>query len=270
MPNFDREKDKINLYLDALVCITGLTWIICMTIVILLCIYDPTSLVFFGAWIPPKYYSFFPTGVLICIHHAYFCYVAGVNAAITLGFCETYFVYVTVIFTNELKLSKSPRFYRTLDTLRNDPNNLRHIYRCFQLLNANAMYITGKYLFAGHVLCLIIPVLCNFILIHYWANLGLLAKVPVMLGLPTSMGYWTVVLQFAKYLFVRSTKLLNSWNGKCWGSKKETSVMNKFRKSCRPVIIHWNKNLVLGRMTQFNYIKGVLRGTGKVLLAAKK
>ncbi len=220
MPNFDKENDKLNLYFDAMVLITGLTWIGLSVVINLLCIYDPTSLFFFGAWIPPKYYSFFPIGLLICMHHCYFCFVAGVNAAITICFCETYFVYVTVVFTNELKLGYEKSRYRTSDNLRNDPNNLRHIYRCFQILNANAMCVTGIFIAVTHALCIILPVMCNFILIHYWNSLSLLANVPVKLGLPISMGWWTFVLQLGKYLFVRSNKILNSWNLKSWGSKK--------------------------------------------------
>ncbi len=105
----------------------------------------------------------------------------------------------------------------------------------------------------AHALCTYIPVLCNFILIHYWDSLGPLTRVSVMLVLPVSMGYWAIVLQFGKYLFVRSNKVLNSWNRKCWGSTKETRVMKKFRKSCTPVVIHSGKKLMFGRMTQFNY-----------------
>ncbi len=139
MPSFNREKDKLNLYLDALVCITGITWITITIVVTLLCIYDPTSLVFFGAWIPLKYFSFFPTGCLKCIHHGYYCFVAVVSAAITCCFWETYCVYVRVIFTSELKLNNKKGVYRTSDHLRTDSNSLRHVYRCLQIQNANAM-----------------------------------------------------------------------------------------------------------------------------------
>ncbi len=247
----------------------GVTWVGLVFVVFLLCVYDPTGVIFLGVWIPHRYYSFFPFGLLVCFFHGYFGYIFALNAIMVVGFCELYMFYLTVIFTKELKLGQGRSKYRSLDILRTKSENLRHIYRCFQIINSNAMCFMGRFMAISHALCTIVPVLCNFILIRYWNTLDTLSKCPVIFGIPVALGYWTFVLQIGKYLFVRSHKILNSWKKHAWEDKMERKVMGKFVKSCRPVVLCWNKSLVFARITQFNYIKCIMRATFKVLLATR-
>ncbi len=120
------------------------------------------------------------------------------------------------------------------------------------------MCFIGQFVAFTHALMIVIPVLCIFVLFRYWNALSTLGKGPVVLGFPLTFGFWTFVLQLGKYLFVRSNNGLVSWSRKTWNSRLENKIMGKFRKSCRPVVLCWGKALVLARITQFNYIKGIM------------
>lgn len=45
--------------------------------------------------------------------------------------------------------------------------------------------------------------------------------------------------------------------------------MRKFSKSCKPVVICYCKSLVVGRITQFNYTKGIMLGVLKVCVTLR-
>ncbi len=269
MLDFDEEKSKINFYMDAVLVLIADTWINVASLVTLLCLYDPRGPMFLGAWLSEEYYSFFPFGILVIMFHATICMYTAVSVSICLYFIVTYLYYVSIFFCKELKLGSSPVSYRTSNLLR-EPSNLRHIYRCFQVLNANAMGFLGPFFAVTHTLCVITPVLCSSILIKYWNIMDMLTKGPIILSLVVSMGYWMFVLQIGKYLFVRSKKVLGSWDRKIWKHGIENKVMRRFRKSCRPVVICWGKSFVLKRITQFNYVKGIFRSTFKLLLTSKR
>ncbi len=269
MPDFDTNRNRLNWFMDGMILFTGTCWIGMALIMSLLCLYDPTGIIFFGAWIPKNYYSFFPIGLLIWLHHTWFVFVASLNGALTFGFILAYMFYVTVIFTNELRLGNKQSKYKALNKLRDNSENLTHIYRCFQILNANTMCFIGQFVAFTHALLIVTPVWCIFVLFRYWNVLSVLTKGPMILGFPLSMGFWTFVLQLGKYLFVGSNKIMVSWSRAVYNDSKERKIMKSFRKSCRPVVICWGKNLVLGRMTQFNYIKGIMRGTFKILVTSK-
>lgn len=66
----------------------------------------------------------------------------------------------------------------------------------------------------------------------------------MILGFPLNTGFWIFVLQLEKYLLATD--------------ELENKVMRKFSKSCKPVVICYGKILVVGRITQFNYIKGIM------------
>lgn len=108
-----------------------------------------------------------------------------------------------------------------------------------------------------------------FVMFRYWNVLSILGKGPMILGLPLSMGFWTLVLQLGKYLLVGSNKIMVSWSCTAYTDCKERKVMKVIRKSCKPVAISWVTSLVLGRMTQFNYLKGIMWGTFKFLVTSK-
>lgn len=110
--------------------------------------------------------------------------------------------YVTVVFTKELRLGNKLSSCRTFSCLREKPENLKHIYRCFHILNAKTMWFIRKFVASSHGLYMIVQVWCIFVLFRYCKALSKLDKGPMLLGFPLNTGFWIFVLQLVKYLLV--------------------------------------------------------------------
>lgn len=243
----------------------GCCWTCSLIFLMILCVYDPRSIIFLGALIPEKYYTYFPWGILVTIFHFYMMIVLALNTIVAVGFGLVYAVYLTEMLTKELRMGQ--KYYRTLDSLRK-PANVIKVYRSFQILHCNG-YFLGIFVLLGHGLCVIAPILCNFILIEYWNQLQPLSKVPMLLCIPSTMGFWAMVLHQGKLLFVRGNKILWSWRSHNWGRRRDNKIMERFRWSCWPIVLRHGNQIVLARITQFNYFKGIIRGILRALLTVK-
>lgn len=266
MPTFNPESCRFNKTIDILIFSLCASTIAMFSAIILVLVYDPTSLIFLGALLPKQYYSYFPTGIIIVLFHTYFIICGCLNMMFVLGCGLLYALYTTAILTKELDFSK--KRYRTLDRLRNS-ENLQIVYRGFQILNANMLSFVGPVVLVGHGVCAILPMFCNFILIRYWDILDAISITSVSIMGIFPLGFWTLVLQFGKYLFVRGNKTLGSWNRQSWGNLRENKIMKRFGRSCRLVLLRYGNQLVIGRMTQFVFVKAIMRGTFKSLLTIK-
>lgn len=264
MPKFNPNRSRLNMWIDAFVLFYSLSCFTVGFLVTLYCLFDPRAAVFLGALIPLQYYSYLIMAIIATLFHGYMMIVLELSVALTGSIVIFILWYLTVILTKELRLGRTS--YKTLNTLR-EQDNLRIIYRSFQILNENAMCFIGPYITMFHCLFVLFPALCNFLLIRYWHDLDLLCKLPLLTGCFLVTGFWLLVLQLGKYLWVRGNRILTSWSRTSWsGSNTEMKIMRKFTKSCRPILIFHGKQLVVGRMTQFFYFKAVTRGTFRALL----
>lgn len=75
--------------------------------------------------------------------------------------CFDIFVLRFNTFDKKLRVRSSLAAYRTTNSWR-QPNNLRHIYRCSQILNANAIGFMGPCFAINYSLHVWTPVLCIF------------------------------------------------------------------------------------------------------------
>lgn len=258
MPNIDVNASKFSTVLHRLMKLTTALGAFMSIFAILFCIYDPRAAIFLADWIPLKYYTYFPIGISFVLFHSYLIICLGLNFVIIANLFFAYLYSVTVFYTQELVLGR--KRYETLNTLRSNPENLRHVFRCFQILNSNIMSWVGIFLTFFYSVSLVLPTLGNFVLITYWNDLFIAGKLSIACSSWGAFTFWTAALQFGKYLYVRGYKILRSWKGARWGSKKDTRIMNRFRKSCRPVLIQNGSLLVFARITQFKrYERGYSR-----------
>ncbi len=266
MPAFDPESSKLNKNMEILIYAFSTSVLFTFLCGIALLIYDPTSVVFFGALVPSQYYSYFPVGTIVIVYHTFYLFLTCFNLIYTIVIFGIFVLYVTVFLTKEMNMSRNR--YKTLDILR-EPENLRIVYRAFQVLFANMICFLGPFISLAHGFCVIGPIFCNFLLIRYWGNLEPVNKLFVVLLAIILFSFWTFVLQLGKYLFVRGNKILGSWKRKRWGNEIERKVMKRFHKSCRLILIRCGNQLVFVRITQFNFVKAILRGTFRSLLTSK-
>ncbi len=266
IPAFDTESSKLNKNMEVVLYVFSVSVLFTFLCTIALLIYDPTSVIFFGALIPPKYYAYFPVGILAILYHTFYLFVLCFNLIYTMTIILVFLLYVTILLTKEMSLSRNK--YKTLDILR-QPENLRVAYRAFQVLFANFVCFIGPFVSLAHAFSVCLPIFCNFFLIRYWGNLNLISKLFAIMIALILFSVWTFVLQLGKYLFVRGNKIVGSWKRQRWENKIEEKVMERFQKSYRLVLIRCGNQLVLGRITQFNFVKSIMRGTFRSLLTSK-
>lgn len=257
------KRDKFNFAMEKLVFGNSGSWIITGLAAFLICIYFPRSLHFLGAIVPDKYYVYFPIGLLTTVFHIYVLAIMFVNVITLVCMNLTFTLYLTFLLTNELRFGQTQ--YITSEKLRK-PVKLRHAYRSFQVLMANMLCFHGQHLYIIYLFCTILPVFCICILIRYGNYLQMLSWALIMCMVALSVGVYILLLQLGKYLFIRGNKVLRSWQNKNWNSTLETKIMNRFKRSCRLVLIRHGNLLVLGRMTQFLYVKNMMRMIFKVLV----
>ena len=62
-------------------------------------------------------------------------------------------------------------------------------------------------------------------------------------------------------------KVLESWKYHDWGNKRDKKLMGKFRKSCKPLTLHYQKIYTVKRLTVLKFLRGLTRAIMRVLLA---
>lgn len=264
MPGTDPNSSKFSLILDIIILIICILLISLISCLMIFCAYEPRAIIFLAAWMPKQHYTYFPVGFLAFLFHGYLLICLGFNMCVSGCLFTIYLYCITMFYTKELVLGHSR--YKTLKVLRSNSENLRTIFRAFQLLHSNVMCILGIFLVYLHSVFMVVPIFGNFLLITYWDDLHLLEKTSIGITVWGGFLFWASVLEFCKYVWVRSHKILWSWNGVGWGKAKETKIMKLFRKSCKPVLIRNGNMLVMGRITQLKYLKGVVRGLFRSLL----
>jgi len=77
------------------------------------------------------------------------------------------------------------------------------------------------------------------------------------------------VLEFGRFLFCRGTKVIKSWKVDEKNYQGESKVMKKFARSCKPIVLSYGKQFVVGRVSVLVFFRGIVRGTFRALLATK-
>lgn len=264
VPHFDPEKSKYNLVLEVLLVVLAVNYFGLGVLVTLLVGYDPRAVTFLGRLIPEIYF-FAPVKLLVVFLHAYVV-VIGVMACGTLACLGTvYGFYVTLILSKELRIKNNCTTYLTTEKLRRTPN-LRLIYRSFQLVHQNFMCFLGIYIVILNASVVVSVVFTNFVLLRYWSDQHTIMRV---LGLGYTLMFiliWTAILQLGKLLFLKGNKVVNSWRGRDWGNVVENRIMKRFKISCKPILLSYGRQFVIGRQSILVFYRCVTRGTVRALL----
>lgn len=246
-----------------LVVLTGGLWFFYL----LYYFYDPQSVIFVGALIPLKFFSF-PVAFVAFIFHCYVWTVICTGIVLIVGVCTTYIVYITLLLNKELRLGRKK--YKTNNKLR-IASNLRTVYRSLQILHQYILLNChlGLYLVYLNWFLVFVPVYVTFVLIAYWKNLGVYVKVPLLVGDILAIGYWTFILQVGCFLYIGSNKVLRSWRMNDWGFVEHNKYMHKFNRSCTPILLCYGRQFVIGRKSIITYYRGITRGTFRALLTTR-
>lgn len=196
------------------------------------------------------------------------CYITTIlftNITIQGVLVLIYLVYISRFLTQEMCLGLTS--YRTDCKLRIS-GNLRIVYRSFQILHEYIMRSYELFLVACNGVYMYAVIYFNFTLIRYWSELHPASKMLLLFSSIGIIGFWLAVLELGRRFFVGGKKLLQSWKGRKW--EGSNIIMKKFVCSCRPILVSYGKQFVVGSFCVLNYFRGVVRGTQRVLLASKR
>ncbi|CAL8121027.1 unnamed protein product [Orchesella dallaii] len=250
---------EITFYIMALLAL------VFFLLIVLYIIYDPRGIVFLGDLIPEQHFNIF-VRVFVIIYHVHVNFML-LFASLLFGYgVILYAFYVTPILIRELRIGRGN--YKMSDNLRRS-ENIRHVFRSIQILQANALCSLGLFALVANASIMMTSLYVNFVLIRYWEMLEMLSSTQLLIAAGVLMGFWTFVLELGRLLFVHGNKVLGSWKGDKWGSPKENKLMKKFQRSCKPIIFCYGKQFVIGRANVLGFFRGVSRGMFRALLMTK-
>lgn len=257
---------KINRYLEQVLTANCITFLFVTLLAAILCFHNPRGFTFLGALIPIKIYSFVPYGLIVVLFHAYLISVIALNLVVTTSLLIVILLHFTLLITQEIRLGK--RTYFTNDTLR-IPANLMIAYRGFQLLRMLYMQVLGPWMLFFHMALSFGQMYAFSVILRFADTLSAVAFTVMLLTTLAGMCFWMALLQFGSYLCVKGGKTRNSWKQISFQKSWESRIFAKFRLSCSPLLISYGSIFKIVRITPFMYVKGVIRGTVKFLIALK-
>lgn len=266
MSHFDPNHSRLNLVVDAILVADAIAFLN-LGIVLLLLSYFDSDGIFFMGWFIPSHGSWFLLRTIAMLIQFYLMLVLVATAIQGTFVIIIYGYYFSAVYTAELELGKHETEYKSNPKLRLSSENLRVVYRAFQVLHVHAMHITGPLLLAGNALFTVFVQFQVFVLIRYWTSLEIYAKLIIMGGYILALVLWTSMLLLGKLLFVKGSIILRSWIGINWGNQLENHGMRKFSRSCKPLVLAYGSRFVIRKKSVFVFYKGVTRGIFRALLA---
>lgn len=270
MPCLTADESKLNLLHDSLLMIFFFNMMTMAALLQIFIIVDSKGTIFVGSSIPPGPFLS-PLKNLIMLLHCYIILVGCLSCTLFNCYAITYGFNTVLFYTVELRLGLKEGKYRSEIYLRRSSTNMMVTYRAFQILHKHFLVLYGPFLLTMNAMAMLIVVYNNFVLIQFWNELEVHAKAPLLLGLFLCLSIWSGVIELGRILFSRGKKVVNSWKGgDNWSSSLETKVMQKFRRSCKPLLLAFGTEFVLRKGSIFIFFRGVTRGTCRVLLTAKR
>ncbi len=249
MPHVDVAKYKLNRILEALLLIIGFGIAAHNLGLLIILFFDHSGLIFGMEFVFPPMYL--PFKLLMLLLHAFAITGLCIGNAFVLGAICTYVFQITLFVTVELRVGLKENRYNSLSILRQNSNILQIEFRALQILHKNILCWLGPYVLLMHGAFMTAAIFFNFILIRYGGKLDPLYRIPIILGLVLCLGIWTSVIEISRVLNSRGNKVLSSWGGDKWGNSFNNKLMKRFRRSCKPLVVAYGTQFVMGKGTIF-------------------
>lgn len=159
---------------------------------------------------------------------------------------------------NEFNLSRPPVKQITIPRFRRICL-LQQNYMKFVIVHRGFLEVYGLMLglFQGSLMQYIL--LCVIVLVKEWSVLDFPCIFFICSVSPMAWSIWSFILHVGGIFNSDSIKNLRSWKGK-------NRHLNKFRLGCRPLFLGFEGYFVMRRLSMLKFLKGVVRGTMRVLL----
>jgi hypothetical protein len=175
----------------------------------------------------------------------------------------SYFTVTFPLVCNELVRGR--RSYNTNTRLRS-ANNVVLEYRKLEVLHLNVMDIVGWAILPEQALIADAIMFCNYALIRIGHQLDAVTiTVLIIYGMVLTI-VWVTILEFAGSFHKRANTLITSFKYGHGPNKKNRLLMDKFRKSCRPLGFRSGGGFCIKRLTGLQFMQGIVVGTMRVAL----
>ncbi|CAL8068412.1 unnamed protein product [Orchesella dallaii] len=261
-------QNKREKYLLAILAVLVYNHVVSFILTALMIAHDSQGAIFLGNLVPEKYYVF-PIPLLVGIIQCYLYLICHIIFLLSCTAIIVYSYYVTPFLTKKLRRRTKTNGTKNSFSLPKS-KKIQHVYRCLQLLQANVFGVIGIFVVILNASYMLAIIFCNFVMIRYWSDLKIAAKSALLIWTIFFTGFWCTVMELGRFYFLKGTKTINSWKGGGWGDPKENKLMRKFVKSCKPIVIGYGKQFVLGRVSIIVFFRGVGRGIFRALLTTKK
>lgn len=261
-------KFKVNHVHDAVICsFISFMWGFNIVLTIFL-IVDPLGVLLVGSIIPANY-LFFGCKQFLVLLNAYILSCLISSCIIFGQFVWMYVYYVVWFYTTEIRLDIPVYKHKSHSGLRDNPENLRHVFVAFRVLHQHVICVFGPYILICNATFMISSIYISFVLLKYFSDLKLYATVPLIAGDIVVLSTWTGIMEIGMILYIRGNKVLRSWATKQWESNQENFVMQKFQRSCKPLLLSYGTQFVIRKGSLFVFYRGVIKGTFRALLTVR-
>ncbi len=169
--------------------------------------------------------------------------------------------------TKELNVEK-PK-YNTVPSLRT-PKRLTKVYREVQVGVRILMNVFGLLLVPAQTLITQLAIFVSFLMSEHRNKMGTTTQMVMVSWAILSVCTWVLILEVAGYVHKYGEEVLKSWKYHVWKTKFERRLMSKFRKSCKPIMIHYERAYTIKRITVLKYVRGIIKGVFRTLLTLGK
>lgn len=146
------------------------------------------------------------------------------------------------------------------------PSNIILVYRSAQILLIKFLNILKYLLVPTQTIITNITLFSSVMLIKQGDRMSKASKAMLgSWGIVCAVG-WTLLLMNGGYMHLYGNKLLDSWKCYQWQTRKDKAIMSKFRRSCKPLMIHFGRTYVIRQLSVLKFIRSISRGIFRALL----
>lgn len=188
-------------------------------------------------------------------------------------FVFSYFLYGTYFLPFVLKeLCLGRPSYKSPSHLRSSLNTLILEYRAAYILQGKLMAILEKFIVPTEAVARKFVILCGCILIKDWSTMKITTLILIVGWGGSVFIWWCLVLFMGGLLHYYGQRILDSYkfHGRKYASRFQRRLLSKFRKSCRPIMIHYGRMYRIRRITLLKFFRGISTGIFRVLLVLTK
>lgn len=175
-----------------------------------------------------------------------------------------------LLILREFQLDLKPKSRYVITPQFRKPRNIMLGYRVTQVMHQLTMYVVCHILVSTQSITTNLFVVSMYTLIRDGDRMNLFTKVNLFMWGSATAVYWCFILHFGGYVYLQGGNILKSWKRHDWGNRYHNRLMGKFRRSCRPLTISYQKMFTMRKLTMLRFVRGLTRGIFRMLLALGK